>query len=227
MFIDDEVRSALKEMYEYSPVDGFVEISEGLGGMIKSLANEPSVGLFYVQQHTHNAVPNVVNLKNNIVAKSREISLHTEDSEDSIAMVRSMTDYGLPIVDDMIKDIRKSLAIMLSKQPRKGLISSRSKTGSWGLTGWRGKVHDVEKPTNYWAARDAYNGSVNAMQDVGEELPVSSRIAIGNQEDDVLVGNLMSNVSGSGNFDEFKADKEERFEEWLEGSDDGQHKGEQ
>ncbi|KAI3695920.1 hypothetical protein L1987_78925 [Smallanthus sonchifolius] len=182
MFNDDEVRSALTKLYEYSPVDGFVEISEGLGSMIKSLANEPSVGLFYVQQHAHNAVPNVVNLRNNIVAKSREISLHTEDSEDSIMMVvRSMTDYGLPIVDDMIKDIRKSLAIMSSKQPRK-------------------------------------------------ELPVSSRIAIENQEDqedDVLVGNLMSNISGSGNFDEFKTGKEERFEEWLEGSDDGEHKREQ
>ena len=31
------------------------------------LANEPSVGLFYVQQHVQRAVPNVINLKVRLV----------------------------------------------------------------------------------------------------------------------------------------------------------------
>lgn len=235
-------------MYQCSPVDGFVEISEGLGNMIKSLANEPSVGLFYVQQHTHKAVPNLLNLRNNIVAKSREISLHTEDSEDSISMVRSMKECGFPIVDDMLKDITKSLAIMSSKQPKKGLISSKpgsgfqtGRTSSWGPSSWKG-INDVEKSTNYlssvfksakqkatnikWAQQDtsefteaaASNGSVNAMQRVGEELPISSHVSIGNQEKDAVVDDLIKNLSLSENFDEFKADKEARFEEWLGGN---------
>ncbi|KAI3817623.1 hypothetical protein L1987_11419 [Smallanthus sonchifolius] len=242
MFNDDEVRTALNKMYEYSPADGFVDISEGLGNMIKSLANEPSVGLFYVQQHTHKAVPNLVNLKNNIVAKSREISLHAEDSEDSITMLRSMKECGFPIVDDMVKDITKSLAIMSSKQPKKGLISNKSvlgfQTGSWGPTTWRG-INDVEKSTNYlssvfksakqkatnltWAPQEtteeATNGSANAMQITGGDLPISSHILTGNQEKDVSVDDLISNLTGSENFDEFKADKEARFEEWLNAND--------
>ncbi|KAJ0546020.1 hypothetical protein HanIR_Chr08g0356241 [Helianthus annuus] len=241
MFNDDEVRSALNKMYEYSPVDGFIDISEGLGNMIKSLANEPSVGLFYVQQHTHKAVPNLVNLKNNIVAKSREISLHTEDTEDSITMLRSMKECGFPIVDDMVKDITKSLAIMSSKQPKKGLISSKSvsgsQTGSWGPTAWRG-INDYEKSTNYlssvfksakekatnlkWALQESTeestNGSANAMQITGEES-VSGHNLTGNQEKDVLVDDLISNLTRSENFDEFKADKEAKFEEWLRGND--------
>ena len=129
-------------MHEFSAADGFVEITEGLADMIKYLANEPSVGLFYVQQHTQNAVPNLINLKNNVVEKSHETALHTEDLEDSIAMVNSMKECGLPIADDMIRDIKKSLAIMSMKQPRKGLIGSPSssfqagRTSSWGRSTW-------------------------------------------------------------------------------------------
>ncbi|KAI3734709.1 hypothetical protein L6452_14184 [Arctium lappa] len=246
MFNDDEVRSALTKMYEYSsPVDGFVEISEGLGEMIKSLANEPSVGLFYVQQHTHKAVPNLVNLRNNVVGKSREMSLHTEDSEDSITMVRSMKECGFPIVDDMIKDITKSIATISSKQPKKGLISSSrsvsgsqtARTSSWGPTTWR-SMNDVEKSSSYlssvfksakqkatnlkWAQPDALESKEEAtrpsaaMQRDEEELPISSHIASGNQEN-VRVDELISNLSLAENFDEFKADKEAKLEEWLGG----------
>lgn len=231
MFNDDEVRSALSKMYEYSPVDGFVEISEGLGKMIKSLANEPSVGLFYVQQHTHKAVPNLVNLRNNVVAKSREISLHTEDSEDSITMVKSMKECGFPIVDEMLKDITKSLAIISSKQPKKGLISSsKSVSGSWGPTSWR-SVNDVEKSTNYLSSvfKSAKEKATNLKwaQIETEELPISSPVSIENQEKDVLVDDLIANLSRAENFDEFKADKEAKFEEWLagNGTNDDKHKG--
>ena len=58
-------------MHGFSMVDGFAEITESLAEMIKYVANEPSVGLFYVQQHTWNAVPNVIRLKNNVVEKSQ------------------------------------------------------------------------------------------------------------------------------------------------------------
>nr|XP_043607807.1 uncharacterized protein LOC122579655 [Erigeron canadensis] len=245
MFNDDEVRSSLSKMYECSPVDGFVEISEGLGKMIKSLANEPSVGLFYVQQHTHKAVPNLVSLRNNVVAKSRDISLHTEDTEDSITMVRSMKECGFPIVDDMLKDITKSLAIMSSKQPKKGLISSRSVSGSWGPA-W-GSTYDVERSSNYlssvlksakekattlkWTQVDTSDSvedgkHTDYLESAGGDLSVSSHSSVGQHEKDVSVDDLLSNLSRSENFDEFKADKEARFEEWLRSNDthDDQHR---
>ncbi|CAL5439235.1 unnamed protein product [Camellia sinensis] len=128
-------------MHEFSTVDGFVEVTESLAEMIKYVANEPLVGLFYVQQHTQNAVPNLINLKNNVMEKSRELTLHTEDLEDSITMVRSMKDCGFPIADEMIGDIKKSLAIISTKQPKRGLIHNPSsgfqmgRTSSWGLLG--------------------------------------------------------------------------------------------
>ncbi|KAM7526867.1 hypothetical protein LguiA_016769 [Lonicera macranthoides] len=99
-------------MHGFSTINCFMEIIEKIAEMIKYVANEPSVGLFYVQQHTQNAVPNLINLKNNVEENFRGMTLHTEDLEDSISMVRSMKESGIPIADEMGKDIRKSLAII-------------------------------------------------------------------------------------------------------------------
>ncbi|KAJ0259546.1 hypothetical protein HA466_0058850 [Hirschfeldia incana] len=109
-------------MHEFSTVDGFAEINESLAEMIKYIANEPSVGLYYIQQHVRNAAPNVLNLSSNVLDKSRETGLHTEDLDDSIAMVRSMKEFGSPVADEMIGDIKSSLALMMSskQQPRRG-----------------------------------------------------------------------------------------------------------
>ncbi|XP_052199426.1 uncharacterized protein LOC127806276 [Diospyros lotus] len=125
-------------MHEFSTADGFLEITESLAEMIKYVANEPSVGLFYIQQHAQNAIPNLINTKNNVVEKAQEMTLHTEDLEDSITVVRSMKECGYPIADEMIQDITKSLAIMSTKHPKKGLLSTSSfgfqmgRTSSWG-----------------------------------------------------------------------------------------------
>jgi hypothetical protein len=54
------------------------------------------------------------------------VTLHTEDMEDSICAVRSMADFGLPLADDMIKDINRSLQIMSKTQPKRGYKYSNS-----------------------------------------------------------------------------------------------------
>lgn len=105
-------------MQDYSPVDGFVDITECMADLIKYVANEPSTGLFYIQQHTQNAVPNIINLRKRITEKSHEITMYTEDSEDSITMIRSMKECGFPIADEMIRDISNTLAGISSKQPK-------------------------------------------------------------------------------------------------------------
>lgn len=57
-----------------------------------------------------------------VAEKIHEVTLHTEDIEDSICAVRSMAEFGLPIADDMIKDINKSLKIMSKTQPKRGFV---------------------------------------------------------------------------------------------------------
>ncbi|KAK4353432.1 hypothetical protein RND71_028950 [Anisodus tanguticus] len=157
MFSDEHL--AFKKMHVFSTVDSFVEITECLADMIKFIANEPSAGLFYVQQHTQNAVPNLINLNNNIEEKSRQVTLHTADSEDSIVMVRSMKECGFQIANEMIKDLGHSLSVVSEKQPRSRFISRPSssfrigKTISWNPASWgtqnTGPEQDDERNAGY------------------------------------------------------------------------------
>ncbi|TXG49458.1 hypothetical protein EZV62_025333 [Acer yangbiense] len=268
-------------MHGFSTVDGFVEITESLAEMIKYVANEPSVGLFYIQQHTQSAVPNLVNLKNSVVEKSHETSLHTEDLEDSNTMVSSMKECGFVIADDMIKDIKKSLVLMSTKQPKRGLINRQTsgfqmgKTSPWGSVSWgRSSVlapQDNEKNGNYFStvfksAREKANTfkwpqleskdtivvqgekqllpyptqllsfasaeSSSSQPDMeADELPVSSQVVDepleeeeeeeeGKEETTADASSSHHNLfSLTENFDDFKADKEAKLEEWLEKTD--------
>ncbi|XP_077245867.1 MEF2BNB-like protein [Tasmannia lanceolata] len=138
-------------MHGFSTVDGFMDVKECLGEMIKYVANEPSVGLYFVQQHTQNAVPNLIHLKDKVVESSREVTLHTEDLEDSICAVRSMKDCGFIIADEMIKDIKKSFLTMSTSQPKKGLIRNASssfqmgRSSSWRPAGYNYSIGGSEK----------------------------------------------------------------------------------
>ncbi|KAK3121037.1 hypothetical protein QOZ80_8BG0645120 [Eleusine coracana subsp. coracana] len=112
-----------------SPADGFLCVKDGVDGMIKYVANEPSVGLYFVQQHARASMPILLDVKDKLMEKTHEVTLHTEDMEDSICAVRSMAEFGLPLADDMIKDINRSLQIMSKAQPKRGLIQNPI----WGL----------------------------------------------------------------------------------------------
>lgn len=253
-------------MQEFSTADGFVEVSECLAEMIKYVANEPSVGLFYIQQHTRNAAPNLINLKNNVTERSREMTLHTEDSEDSISIIRSMRECGCPIADEMIKDIKNSLAIMSSKHPKRGLINSSDsafqlgRSRSWGPVAWGRKSgssqQDGEKAASYlsnvfksaklkasnlkWPQVEsskelseikdetsiAYldpslsdtGASISSSMPEAEaiELPLSSEIDDEPQE--VPIDRSMCDddlISLADKYEDFKADREAKLEEWL------------
>ncbi|KAJ0262342.1 hypothetical protein HA466_0052920 [Hirschfeldia incana] len=216
-------------MHEFSTVDGFAEINESLAEMIKYIANEPSVGLYYIQQHVRNAAPNVINLNAQVLDKSRETALHTEDSEDSIAMVKSMKECGSLIADGMIGDIKSSLALMSSKQPRRGLIlntgspwSSRSSSSiaTPSTTTMRGSDYSQdtsesgsyftsvfksakEKASNIkWPQLDFKEQKVETIpNELEEQKEVSSK---GEQH-----------MVEKTKFEEFKAGKEASLKAWL------------
>ncbi|MBA0811396.1 hypothetical protein Gohar_003297 [Gossypium harknessii] len=257
-------------MNGFSTVDGFLEITESVAEMIKFVANEPSVGLFYIQQHTENAIPNIVNLRNHVVEKSHEATLHTQDLEDSITTVRSMKECGFPIADEMIKDIKSSLMLMSSKQPKRGLIHSPAssfqmgRTSSSGPMSWNpaGNIQfdgsnyfstviksAKQKASNFkWPQLDTKeqmetepqkppsqpapplsvaSASTSSIPDTeADELPVSSQMADEpneedekeEPEDDVELSHHKLSF-GSENFDDFKADKEAKLEQWLQGTE--------
>lgn len=224
---------------EITTADGFVEITESLAEMIKYVANEPSVGLYYVQQHTQNAVPNVITLKNNLVEKSHETNLHTEDLEDSISMVQSMKEFGSAIADEMIKDIRESLTLLSAKKTRKGSINTGKsgfqvgRMGSWGPVAWgrsSGQDESGYLPTIFKSARqkasDVLESKEQMLKPMGYSAPLSTTSAstsssvpdteLDEVRDDAKYTD--NNLSTSEDFDVFKANKEAKLKEWLEGT---------
>ncbi|KAI5399754.1 hypothetical protein KIW84_064910 [Lathyrus oleraceus] len=263
-YVNDELYFIFRKMHEFSTVDGFMEISECMADMIKHVANEPSMGLYFIQQHAQNAVPNVVKADKNVVEKVHETALHTEDLEDSITAVRSMKECGFSIVDEMIGDINKSLEIMKTKKPKKGLIHSSTstprsqteRTKFWGNSSFSAREGD-DKKSNYFSnalktakekvsnlkwqqtddkgpiyskeeksqdpdlplsiTSDGITSSLQAAEP--DELPVSSQVEDESQHlhsDDSEISIKL--LSLSERFDDFKANKEAKLEEWLEGT---------
>lgn len=251
-------------MHEFSTVDGFVEISECMADMIKYVANEPSVGLYFIQQHAQNAVPNVIKADKSIVEKVHETTLHTEDLEDSITAVRSMKECGFSIVNEMIGDINKSLEIMKTKKPKKGPIHSSTSTPNsqtertrfWGNHAFYAQEGD-DKKSNYFSnvlksAKQKVNslkwqqpdgkGSVDSNEErlrypdlprsitsdgitsslqetEPDDLPISSQVEDESQHEQTDKSDIsIKLLSLSERFDDFKANKEAKLEEWLEGT---------
>ncbi|XP_072975740.1 uncharacterized protein [Typha angustifolia] len=124
--------------------------TEGVDEMIKYLANEPSVGLFFVQEHARGSMPHLLNAKDKVAQKIHEVTLDIEDIEDSISVVRSMAENGFPIADDMLKDIHKSLLIMSTSQPKRG-------NPSWGFQVGRSSS----------STQDAFNSSTGNSRQGG------------------------------------------------------------
>ncbi|CAL9765443.1 unnamed protein product [Musa acuminata subsp. burmannicoides] len=51
-------------LHGFARLDGFfLNVKEGVDEMIKLLANEPSVGLFFVEQHAQTSMPYLLGLK--------------------------------------------------------------------------------------------------------------------------------------------------------------------
>lgn len=47
-----------------------VTVQNSITDMVKDVANEPSVGLYFVQQHVHKAVPGLLSLKVSVTDSS-------------------------------------------------------------------------------------------------------------------------------------------------------------
>ncbi|KAL0317351.1 UNVERIFIED_CONTAM: hypothetical protein Sangu_2149400 [Sesamum angustifolium] len=180
-------------MNDFSTVDGFVEISEDLADMIKFVANEPSVGLFYIQQHTQNAAPNLINLKNNVVEKSHETTLHTEDLEDSITMC-------LKSAKQTANNFKWPEA-----EPREASQSKGENISSDHAPPFLSATSGPTPPT---------------PEAETEDLPLSSEVGRELQEESQLSKSMSHQqfLSLYENFDEFKADQEAKLEEWLGGT---------
>ncbi|KAL1362868.1 uncharacterized protein [Arachis hypogaea] len=199
-------------MHGFYGADSFVELGECWVEMIKYVANEPSIGLFFIQQHTQTAVPNIIKLQNNVIVKSRETSLHTQDLEDSIVMVRSMKECGFSIVDEMIGDIKKSLITMGTKQPKKGLIRPATNIDRTSSAG-NSAIYALEssEKRGITSSQGMKTEEFNLSNLIKDEPQFQSQP----QHNDVRD---LEKLLVSEKYDDFKANIEAKLEEWLKGT---------
>jgi hypothetical protein len=86
--------------------------------MVKEVANEPSVGLYFVQQHVHKAVPGLLALKSHVQEGTEEAILYTQDVNDALASVKVMNEVGPPVFAKMISTFNASLQLLYQPKTR-------------------------------------------------------------------------------------------------------------
>ncbi|XP_042472332.1 uncharacterized protein LOC122054990 [Zingiber officinale] len=210
----------------YNGLDGFfMNVKEGVDEMIKFLANEPSMGFFFVQKHAHASMPYLLDVKDKVDGKIREVTLHTEDLKDSVCSVESIKEFGIPIVEEMIKDINKSLLILSTSQPKRGLIrktneqdafapggdqhggSSRSYFSSF-FSSTRQKAAALGQPQPYTMSKDDRKKH--------QSLAITSPEGDLLQETVPLFEDLSVQSFELRDYDRFKNDQQVKYEEWLD-----------
>ncbi|KAK8947989.1 hypothetical protein KSP40_PGU021324 [Platanthera guangdongensis] len=173
--------------------------------------------------------------KEKVVEKIHDVSLHIEDIEDSIDVVRSMTEFGYPLAEEMIKDINTSLLIESHcSGSNAAAIAFRSNLRNDGSGGYFSAVLNSAKqkaagfrlpPINYPSKDDQLvlfplrspASDASAPHDAeAEELPVSGSFEIGETPTEPLVGRISNPLREYG---EFNNDREANFEAWLQESE--------
>ncbi|XP_024393084.1 uncharacterized protein [Physcomitrium patens] len=102
----------MAKMQPSAPRDILQGVHNSVTDMVKDVANEPSVGLYFVQQHVHKAVPGLLALKSQIVEEVQEVMLYTEDVRDALTSVKTMKEVGPPVFSKMIATLNASLQLL-------------------------------------------------------------------------------------------------------------------
>jgi hypothetical protein len=58
-----------------SSVDALQGVHDSVSELVQQVANEPSVGLYFVQQHVHKAVPGLLSVKVSILPPSLHLNI--------------------------------------------------------------------------------------------------------------------------------------------------------
>ncbi|XP_074577348.1 uncharacterized protein LOC141833752 [Curcuma longa] len=209
-------------------LDGFfMNVKEGVDEMIKFLANEPSMGFFFVQKHAHASMPYLLDVKDKFDGKIREVTLHTEDLEDSICSVESIKEFGVPIVEEMMKDINKSLLILSTSQPKRGLIRKANGQDPFA-PGDRSDQHGGSTTRSYFSS--FFSSTKQKAAALGQPQPYTMSkddrknhqlLGITSPEDHLLQETVrpFEDLSVQSfelrDYDRFKNDQQVKYEEWL------------
>ncbi|KAL2949321.1 hypothetical protein AAZX31_20G169800 [Glycine max] len=177
-------------MHEFSIVDGFVEISECMAEMTKYVVNEPS--------------------------KSHETTLHTEDLEDSFTMLQSMKESSSHSERASFLG-NTAFYAQEGNEKRSNYFSNVLKSAKQKASSFKWRQLDTRGSTDSMDEKPPIvTSSFQAAET--DELPVSSQVEEEPQHEqtDLLILALISCQYQK----DFKANKEAKLAEWLDGTGD-------
>ncbi|MCO5568970.1 hypothetical protein L7F22_022674 [Adiantum nelumboides] len=99
------------------------DVHEMLMEAMKIVANEPSIGLYFVQQHVHKVVPSLLNVKHQITEARASAVLATAHVKDSLSCIKGMKDCGPLVVKRMIKSLQTASTQIPTNRQSRGSFS--------------------------------------------------------------------------------------------------------
>eukprot|EP00271_Cylindrocystis_brebissonii_P017444 TRINITY_DN4547_c0_g2_i1.p1 TRINITY_DN4547_c0_g2~~TRINITY_DN4547_c0_g2_i1.p1 ORF type:complete len:592 (-),score=115.77 TRINITY_DN4547_c0_g2_i1:161-1936(-) len=84
------------------------EVFEPVSDVVKMLANEPAIGLFYVQHHVQRGIPNAMALTGQLKEGSTLAEYAVDDVQAARAGVRTIKEVGPPLVERMLQSLENS-----------------------------------------------------------------------------------------------------------------------
>jgi hypothetical protein len=151
---------------------GCFTVHDSVSELVQQVANEPSVGLYFVQQHVHKAVPGLLSIKNKLAEDTQEALLYTEDARDALTAIKTMKEYGPPAVNSMISMLTASISLLPSLRHPK----SRGHPPSGATTLSRATTYDG--PTSLPGVQPDVKRTIRAEGSL-ENVPGSSSSSTG------------------------------------------------
>ncbi|CAL5008459.1 unnamed protein product [Urochloa decumbens] len=214
--------AAAESSLPLSPADGFLCVKDGVDGMIKYVANEPSVGLYFVQQHARASMPILLDVKGKLVEKTNEVTLHTEDMEDSICAVRLIQNPIWGFQSGKSSGTLDELGATNGNSSRNYLSSmfntAKQKASSlrWAQPDFTTKDDSSENSASSAAPETSQAGGQGASTPDAErdDIPVSSRLLDGTAATNksLPATDISETVE---TYNKFKEEQELKLQEWL------------
>lgn len=160
-----------------------LEVLENVHEMITEAltlaANEPSVGVYYVQEHVHKAVPFVLRMKDRITEATGDVDLAMADVKDSLSCIKSMKECGPPVIERMIKMLESaSNQIPTNRQSRGSfaqLLPRPSRpTGPSRASSFLGDWRSDNSSNKGWESFRKERSTAEKGKKKGPPLPASS-----------------------------------------------------
>lgn len=133
-------------------------VHDSMTETLKQVVNEPSVGLYFVQEHVHKAVPTVLGLNAQLEEMTGDAELATADAKDCLSSLQTMKECGPPVIEHMIKVLNSASNTIPVRRSMRGSVSQLLprpvRPAGIGRGPWRSSSFECQSESSKTRAQD-------------------------------------------------------------------------